>query len=78
MAEVTLLQNEPSLPLQDDDGKFLWTVVEELSKKEKDYLQAGYMFIMHSCHFSAFQMHLFCCRLDDCQGAFKFGPAYRK
>jgi hypothetical protein len=68
MAEVTLFQDEPSLPLQDDDRKFSCPL-----QWWKNYQKN----LMHSCHFSAFRTRLFCCRLDNCQGPFKFGPAYR-
>ncbi len=56
-AEITHYREEPSLPLQDAEGKFFlpFNVVACQSSKIQDPISAGTLLIVYSCNFSSSQ-----------------------
>jgi len=50
----------------------------QLNRKIQDDFKAGSVCTVYTCYLCTIGMGFFCCRLDNCQGSCKVGPANSK
>lgn len=65
-AKLTLYSREPSIPLQDDSGRFPVNMVECPSKQVQVDIRSSYPYVMYPCYISPFRKGFFGSRSYYC------------